>query len=189
MDTKKIKPVKKIIIRNPRLRAIRDNLRAIIKLAVIDEYKRLTDLRVPYQEKEKLTPSQKKRVKLLHWKREYLITTFANSICVCARRRIIHDNDVKGDRVRVSVISEFEENMVPHLGARYFLQEKWYSLQYYEENRREFEEYSRFMQECMDKRPGSIITPQEDYQLGLKLLRKYGTVAPKDWIYTTPNNC
>ncbi len=174
MDTKKIKPVKKIIIKNPRLRAIRDNLRAIIKLAVIDEYKRLTGLNILYQEKEKLTPSQEKRVILLHHKREYLITTFANSICACASHRVIHSNETDGDRVRVSVISEFEENMVPHLGARFFLQEKWYSLQYYEENRREFKEYSRFMQECMDKRPGSIITPHEDYQLGLKTLGKFG---------------
>ncbi len=167
MDTKKIKPVKKVAIKDPKLRIIRDNFRTIVKLAVIDEYERLKDLGNLYREKRrkghKLTPSQKRRDILLHHKQEYLVTTFANSICVCARRRIIHDNDTGGDRVRVGVISEFEENMVPHLGARYFLQEKWYSLQYYEENRREFEEYSRFMQECMDKRPGSIITPQEDY--------------------------
>ncbi len=178
MDAKKIRSVKKIIIKNPKIRTIRDNLRTVIKLAVIDEYERLKNLGNFYREKRrkshKLTPSQEKRVILLHHKQEYLVTTFAHSICVCASRRLIHDRDVKGDRVKVSIVSEFEENMIPHMGARFVLEEKWYSLQYYEEYRRDFEERSRFMQKCMEKRSGSIITTQGLYRLGLKTLDEFG---------------
>ncbi len=184
MDTKKIKLVKKVIIKNPKLRSIRNNLRTIIKLAVINEYKRLRSLYGLYLEKQMklyalnpsktLTPSQEKRVKLLLHKEEYLTITFANSICACASKRVINDNDIKGDRVRVSVISEFEENMVPHMGARYTLEEKWYSLQYYQESHSSFEKISRVMQERIRRHPGPVITPQGLYQLGLKTLNEYG---------------
>ena len=88
--------------------------------------------------------------------------------------RHIYENDVKGDRVRISVISELEEVMIHHMGARFVLEEKWYSLQYYEEYRRDFEERSRFMQRCMEKRPGSIITTQGLYRLDLKTLDEFG---------------
>ena len=184
MNAKKIKPIKKVIIKSTRLRAIRDNLRIIVKLAVIDEYERLSKLDQLYLQKhmekyaitplKTLTSSQQKRWNQIHHKKEYLINTFVNSICVCASRRLIHDNDVKGDRVRVSIISEFEENMIPHIGARFILEEKWYSIQYYQENQKFFEETSKFMQKRMLMRAGSVITPQGIYQLGLKTLDEFG---------------
>ena len=182
MDSKKIKPVKRVTIKNPKLRAIKDSLRTIIKLAVIDEYERLKDLGSLYRGKLKLTPSQKKRKIQLHHMSEYLIDTFSNSICVCASRRRIHDTDIKGDRVRLSIISEYPETIIAHLRYRYILEEKWYSLQYYQENRKFFSDGFKRMKERMVRRSGSITTPQEIYRLDLKLLRKYGTVAPINWI-------
>jgi len=53
MDTKKIKPVKKILIKDPKIRTIRDNLRTVIKFAVIDEYERLKNLGNLYREKRR----------------------------------------------------------------------------------------------------------------------------------------
>ena len=186
MNTKKIKPVKKLILKSPRLRAIRDNLRTIIKFAVIAEYERLNKLNHLYLEKhmkrysitpsKTLTSSQKKRWNQLHHEQEYLIDMFVNSICVCANHRLIHVNDVKGDRVRVSIISEFEENMIPHMGARFILEEKWYSIQYYQENQKFFEEKSKFTHKRIITRSGSFLTPQELYQLGLKTLDEFGFV-------------
>ena len=184
----KIKPVKKVTIKNPKLRAIRDNLRIIIKLAVIDEYERLKDLQSLYLDKRMkgytLTPSQEKRDIQLHHQSEYLIDTFSNSVCICASRRRIHDADIKGDRVRLSIIWEYPETIIAHLRYRYLIEEKWYSLQYYQENQKFFDDGFKKMKERMVQRPDSITTPQEIYQLDLILLRKYGTVAPIDWINT-----
>jgi hypothetical protein len=95
---------------------IRANIRTIIKLTVIKEYNLLKNLWWLYTEKimkkYKLMPSQFKCKVQLHRMREYLETTFANSICVCASRRDIHDNNIKGDKTRYSEISAFDRDNI-----------------------------------------------------------------------------
>ena len=164
MDTKKIKPSRKLIIKDPRLQAIRDNFRTIIQLAVRDEWRRLIDLLGLYVEKlrinNKLTTSQYKRLCQLHELERYLLTTFSDSICVCSRIGRLSDS-IMGNRVRYTFIKEFDECFVEIFGARYHVREKWFSLEYYEKNHDYLEQYLIKMKNRLKKSPGYITTSLE----------------------------
>lgn len=166
MNTKKIKKTRRLVIKNPKLRLARNNFRTIIKLAVLDEFQRIDSLDSLYLEKlrvrKKLTPTQFKRYNQLHEMKEYLITTFSNSICVCAGYRDI-DADITGDRVRYSYISKFTKDGVDY----YEIQEKWFSLQYYDTRSQRFESYLKKMSGYMKKRPAPLVTPLELHKLHL----------------------
>lgn len=174
MSTKKIKQTKKLIIRNPKLRTIRNNLRTLIKLAVLDEDKRLSKIRGLYSEKlrinGKLTASQYKRSCQIHEMREYLLTTYTNSICTCASRRVF-ESSVSGDRVRYTLITEFDKEVVGSIGARYHIQEQWFSLEYYEENSRFLENFQKQMKARLVRYPGRVATPLELHKIELHEIR------------------
>ncbi len=104
-----IKPPRKYVIHNPRLRKIRKEFRTLIKLAVIDEYDRLRGLEKLYNERQlynniELTSAQKKRRGYLSRMRLFLEHCFHSSICVCAYKRGLRDADVSGDRVRCTEV-------------------------------------------------------------------------------------
>ena len=177
MNTKKIKPTKKLIIKNPKLQTIRDNFRTIIQLRVRDEWRRLMDLGSLYLEKErinkKLTSTQYRRDGQLHKMREYLITTFANSICVCARDGRLSDI-VTGDRVRYDLITEYDDCYVKSSGTRYRIEEKWFSLKYYEENKEFLEEHFKKMKRRLNQFPGRITTILELHERNLREIKGEG---------------
>jgi len=171
MNEKRIKMIKRIIVKDPRLKVIRDNFRIIIKLAVQDKYTQLRSLEGLYVEKlmknKRLTPTQFRRSVYLHKIQEILVATFVNSICVCASNRTIFNSDIKGDRVRYSFISEFDKNFSKKFGACYIVEERWYSLEYYEKNKIFLEEYFRKMVNRTQQFPGSILTLYELHQQSL----------------------
>jgi hypothetical protein len=171
MNTNKIRLIKRLVIRNPELKTIRDNLRTLVSLAVLDEFRRLDNLEDLYIGK-KLTPSQFRRSCQLHEMKEYLTTTFSNSICVCASRHIMGSTDVSGDRVRYTLITEFDKDVVKNIGARYEIQEKWFSLPYYEERSEFLERYLRKMSNLIKGYSGHIITPFELHEQELHELQK-----------------
>ena len=152
---------------------IRDNLRTIIKLAVRDECKRLSKLHDLYFEKRRvkdkqLPPSQFRREIQLHYMREYLEKTFVNSICVCAIYGSVYEggslNTIKGDRVRYSEIHGFGKDGISAYGGRYEVEEKWFSLEYWEEHADFLERYQKRMLKEMQQKPGNVLTPLEVYQ-------------------------
>jgi len=171
MNEKKIKKTKELVIKDPRLKVIRDNFRIIIKLAVQDKYNQLRSLEGLYVDKlmknKRLTPTQFRRSIHLHKMQEFLVATFVNSICVCASNRTIFNTNIKGNRVRYSFISEFDKNVSKKFGARYMVEERWYSLEYYEKNKIILEEYFRKMVNRMQQFPGSILTPYKLHQQSL----------------------
>ena len=75
--------VKKIILKNPRLRTIRRNLRIVLKLAVSSELERLRHLRRIYCDKRHLTPFQDKRETFLIKTSNALLARLSNSTCQC----------------------------------------------------------------------------------------------------------
>ena len=82
----KSKEPRLIVLKDPKLRKIRENLRLILKLAYLDESKRLSCLEDLYREKYiqiGLTPSQQKRKSQLIRKNNYLMTAYNNSILHC----------------------------------------------------------------------------------------------------------
>ena len=174
MNTRKIKPTRKLIIKNPRLQAIRHNFRTIIQLAVRDEWRKFMDLEGLYTEKlrinKKELTSHYKRECQLHALKEYLLTTFSNSICVCSRVGRLSDN-ITGDRVRYSVITEFDSCFIESFGARFLLEEKWFSLKYYEENYKILEHRLREKKMLLKKFPGCVITPLELHENRLHEIR------------------
>ena len=164
MNTKKIKPSRKLIIKDPRLQAIRDNLRRVIQLAVRDEWQRLMDLQGLYSEKlrinKKELTSHHRRDCQLQAMKEYLLSTFSDSICVCSRIGRLSDS-IMGNRVRYTFIKEFDECFVEIFGARYHVREKWFSLEYYEKNHDYLEQYLIKMKNRLKKSPGYITTSLE----------------------------
>ena len=174
MDTKKIKPSRKLIIKDPRLQAIRDNFRTIIQLAVRDEWRRLMDLHSLYMEKRRINKkeltSHYKRSCQLHELEGYLLTTFSDSICVCSRIGRLSDS-IKGNRVRYTFIKEFDECVVESFGARYHVREKWFSLEYYEKNQDYLEQYLIEMKNRIKDSPGYITTTLELHKRKLNEIR------------------
>lgn len=174
MDTKKIKPSRKLIIKDPRLQAIRDNFRTIIQLTVRDEWRRLMDLKGLYMEKErlskKLLTSHYKRTCQLHELERYLLTTFSDSICVCSRIGRLSDS-ITGNRVRYTFIEEFGKCVVETFGARYHVREKWFSLEYYEKNHDFLEQHLTEMRNRLKKSPGYITTTLELHKRKLHEIR------------------
>jgi len=164
MDTKRIKPTRKLIIKDPKLQSIRDNFRTVIQLAARDEWRRLMDLQGLYLEKERLRKkrltSYHKRFCQLQAMKEYLLTTFSDSICVCSRIGRLSDS-IKGNRVRYTFIKEFDECVVESFGARYHVREKWFSLEYYEKNHDYLEQYLIEMKNRLKESPGYITTTLE----------------------------
>ena len=176
MNTKKIKPTRKIIIKDPRLQKIRYNFRTIIQLAVRDEWHRLHGLESLYREKrrlKKMLPSHYKRTRQLHEMKEYLTTTFSNSVCICARGGGFGfgHNNIEGDRVRYTFIGEFDECYIESLGARYEVEELWFSLKYYEENHEALEKHQKNKRKRLKECPGYITTPLELYERKLDEIR------------------
>jgi len=80
----KSKKPRLIILKDPKLRKIRENLRIILKLAYLDESKRLDRLEDLYIEKNTLTPSQQKRDIQLGRMNNNLMTAYDNSILKCS---------------------------------------------------------------------------------------------------------
>ena len=179
MNTKKIRPTRKLIIKNPKLRAIRDNFRTVIQLAVNDEWHRLMDLKRLYREKRRIDKkeltSHHKRSCQLHEMEEYLTTTLSNSICV--------DSDavgsslsasIKGDRVRYTYITQFEKPYDRPYGKRderYEVQEIWFSLESYKRKREFLENYQKRMKKSLKQFPGYVTTPLELHEKRLLEIR------------------
>ena len=172
MNTYKIKPSRRLVIRSPKLKAIRDNLRTLISLAVLDEYRRLDNLGNLYRDiaDRDLSPSQFRRACQLHEMKEFLTTTFSNSICVCASHRTVESTSISGDRVRYTLITEFDKDVVKSLGARFEIQEKWFSLQYYEERHKFLERYLKKMNKLVGENCHQIITPLDLHEQELNNL-------------------
>lgn len=80
----KSKKPRLIVLKDPKLRKIRENLRTILKLAYDDESKRLSQLTFLYLEKNILTPSQEKRETQLIKMNDKLYHTFKDSILQCS---------------------------------------------------------------------------------------------------------
>lgn len=83
----KSKKWKAIIIKNLRLRIIRENLRTLLKVAITTEIKRLDHLEDLYRQKRitnKQVPSQWKRELSIYDKKESLMTARDHSILRCA---------------------------------------------------------------------------------------------------------
>ena len=55
--------------------------------------------------------------------------TFFNSICVCVIYRSIENSDITGDRVKYTLVTKFNNDI------NYKFERKWFSLQFYEDNR------------------------------------------------------
>ncbi|KKN15375.1 hypothetical protein LCGC14_0986710 [marine sediment metagenome] len=79
----KSKKPRLIVLKDPKLRKARENLRTILKLAYYDERERLRNLNHLYFEKDTLTPSQQKRDIQLGRMNNNLMTAFDNSILKC----------------------------------------------------------------------------------------------------------
>jgi len=168
MNTKKIKPTIKVIVKDPKLVKIRDNLRTIIKLAVIKEYEQLGKLEDLYSEKRRikdkqLPPSQFRREIQLEHMRGYLERTFVNSICVGVFYSNVRDGNIKGDRIRYSEIHEFDKDVIDSYGGRYWVEEKWFSLDLWEDHGEFLERYQKKMLKRMQQKPGNVITPLDCY--------------------------
>ena len=83
----KSKKPRLIVLKDPNLRKIRENLRTILKLAYDDEWERLYKLAHLYLEKDvqkDLTPSQRRREAQLDRGRNKLYHTFKDSILQCS---------------------------------------------------------------------------------------------------------
>ena len=83
----KSKKPRLIILKDPRLRKIRTNLRIILKIAYLDESERLDRLSDLYIEKDVqkgLTPSQQRRETQLDRKDNELYHTYIKSILQCS---------------------------------------------------------------------------------------------------------
>ena len=80
----KSKKIHKVILKNPRLRQIRNNLRTVLKLAINKELDRLEHLKGLYVFKKKLTPSQKKRRSQIWGKWNSLYHRYRQSTLQCA---------------------------------------------------------------------------------------------------------
>jgi len=78
----KSKKPRLIVLKDPKLRKIRTNLRTIIKLAYYNERERLGCLADLYIQKT-LTPSQQKRRSELNRRNNDLMTAYNNSILQC----------------------------------------------------------------------------------------------------------
>lgn len=79
----KSKKPRLIVLKDPKLRKIRENLRTILMLAYNDESKRLSQLTFLYLEKNILTPSQEKRETQLIKMNNNLMRVYNNSILQC----------------------------------------------------------------------------------------------------------
>ncbi len=83
----KSKKPRLIVLKDPKLRKIRTNLRVVLKLAYLNESKRLDRLEDLYIEKDAqkgLTPSQQKRDIQLGRMNNNLMTVYDNSILKCS---------------------------------------------------------------------------------------------------------
>ncbi|KKM04849.1 hypothetical protein LCGC14_1760090 [marine sediment metagenome] len=80
----KSKKPRLIVLKDPKLRKIRANLRTILKLAYNDERIRIRDLEHLYTERETLTPSQQKRDIQLGRMNNELYHAFNDSILRCS---------------------------------------------------------------------------------------------------------
>ncbi|UCD02036.1 MAG: hypothetical protein JSV23_03155 [Promethearchaeota archaeon] len=82
----KSKKVCRVILRTPRMRRVRNNLRVILKLAVKSELNRLRHLESLYLHKKRrngLTPSQQKRYSQVKRKRSRLYFRYIESTLQC----------------------------------------------------------------------------------------------------------
>ncbi len=75
---------KLVVIRDPKLRKVRDNLRKLFLIFTENEYNRLTSLCNIYLSKINLTNSQMKRFKAVREERYMLYRALTHSICLCA---------------------------------------------------------------------------------------------------------
>jgi hypothetical protein len=145
-----IKPLRMFSVKNPQLKRTRRALRTVIKLAVLDEYKRLTHYIDLYDDKwfngNGLTAAQERRRFYLQHKRTFLKESFKNSIIVARDDNRFSTADVSGDRVRFTEVTEWEdepwnEDIIKELnGARFIIKHVFYSLEYYKEQKWYFTE-------------------------------------------------
>jgi hypothetical protein len=143
-----IKPLHVFTVKHPQLKRIRRALRTVIKLAVVDEYKRLTHYIHLYDDKRfngnGLTPTQKRRRSYLQHKRTFLKESFKNSIIVAKDDNRLYNADPSGERLRFTEVIEFEnepwnEYAIKKLnGARFIIKHVFYSPKKYEQNPRYF---------------------------------------------------
>ena len=80
----KSKKIRKVILKAPELRRVRDNLRIILKLTINEELTRLQKLRILYRNKNYLTPSQQKRRSQLSREWNKLYHRFNKSTLQCS---------------------------------------------------------------------------------------------------------
>lgn len=86
--------VKKVILKNPRLRTIRCNMRIVLKLAVYSELERLRHLKRIYYDKQHLTSSQDRRETYLIKTSNALSERLSNSTCQCNSGRCISHREL-----------------------------------------------------------------------------------------------
>ena len=80
----KSKKIRKVTLKSPELRRIRDNLRIILKLVIKDKLSRLSRLETLYFSKKNLTPSQQKRKSQLSKEWNKLYHRFNKSTLQCS---------------------------------------------------------------------------------------------------------
>jgi hypothetical protein len=78
-----MKNERRIIIRNERLKKTRNNLRALLRMAVYDKIEILRKFDSLYEGWLELTPEEQKEVALLQGKKHKLYDLLDKSICVC----------------------------------------------------------------------------------------------------------
>ncbi|MFW9987612.1 MAG: hypothetical protein ACFFC3_03070 [Candidatus Odinarchaeota archaeon] len=80
----KSKKIRKVVLKTPNLRKIRNNLRIILKLAVKEELDKLYEREELYSNKRYLTPSQQKRKSYLAEKWKALDISYHRSTLQCS---------------------------------------------------------------------------------------------------------
>jgi len=147
-------------LRSSQLTLLRNNLRLIIKLALIEELRKLEILeglylRLSYKG---LAPSQKKRFLQLSHKIDDLRYTFINSICTCASNspyRLLKTL-INKRMVRIPIISELD---IPykHNKDKFFFEYKWYCIDCFKDRKKAwFEDFKTRLTE-MEKAHTSFI--------------------------------
>ncbi|MBA7670503.1 hypothetical protein ES703_78649 [subsurface metagenome] len=181
-----MKKERKIIIKNPKLQAIRNNLRKIIVLATDDEWWRLNHQERLYsnnRDATRNTPSQRKRMLDLLNKRYELNDYLKRSICRCFSGNHCPNKTELGD----SIVSLVDMVYAPYMGAWYCvdcyerIEQKW---KFHEHHRKEFicelkegatPSNSRLIEKISQEVLNGEVSPKEAY-----LLLQIGSVLEKD---------
>lgn len=174
---KLLKPSRKFEIKNPRLQAIRYNLRTIIKFAVSDEISRINKMDDIYQDKfdellkrgaikrvEEASTLSKRSNQLIRQKR-FIMETFRNSICVPFHENKIRNANIDGDRMRVTEISVWDHPLKEVGGAHYVAMKRFYSVEEYNRFAKSFEKNFKVLSKEALVKPNDLVSFNEFYRI------------------------